>query len=82
MYYWHVHTRQTRWTPPVTGFGSGGEEDDEDEEDEDMDEIYAESRFPAGFCWWFPSENCWQAWRCMFAHSVNELHPLARDQGP
>ena len=25
------------------------DEEDEDEEDEDMDEIYAESRFPAGF---------------------------------
>ena len=54
VYYWHVHTRQTRWTPPVTGFEDENEEDeedeeDEDEEDEDMDEIYAESRFPAGF---------------------------------
>ena len=63
------------------------DEEHEDEEDEDMDEIYAESRFPAGFlpmrmCRWFPSENCPQGWRCMFAHSVNELHPLARDQGP
>ena len=59
------------------------DEDDEDEEDEDMDEIYAESRFPAmRMCRWFPSGNCRQGWRCMFAHSVNELHPLARDQGP
>ena len=66
-----------------------GEEDeeDEDEEDEDMDEICAESRFPAGFlpmrmCRWFPSGNCRQGWGCMFAHSVSELHPLARGQGP
>ena len=33
-------------------------------------------------CQWFPSGNCRQGWRCMFAHSVNELHPLARGQGP
>ena len=63
------------------------DEEDEDEEDEDMDEIYAESRFPAGFrpmrmCRWFPSGNCRQGWGCMFAHSVSELHPLAHGQGP
>ena len=58
VYYWHVHTRQTRWTPPVS---VDVDEDVEDEEVEDdgMDEIYAESRFPAGFlpmrmCRWFP----------------------------
>ena len=88
---WHVHTRQTRWTPPVTDDEDEDEEDeedeDEDEEDEYTDEIYAESRFPAGFlpmrmCGWFPSGNCRQGWRCMFAHSVNELHLVARDQGP
>ena len=94
VYYWHVHTRQTRWTPPVTGFEDENEEDEEDEEDEDedegdedVDEIYAESRFPAGFlpmrmCRWFPSRNCRQGWWCMFAHSVNELHPLLVIKGP
>ena len=48
VYYWHVHTRQTRWTPRVTVHEDEDEEDEEDEEveDEDMDEIYAESRFP------------------------------------
>ena len=78
----------------MTGFEDENEEDeeddedeDEDEEDEDMDEIYAESRFPAGFlpmlmCLWFPSGNCRQGWECMFAHSVSELHPVARGQGP
>ena len=90
VYFWHVHTRQTRWTPPVSEEveNEEDEEDDEDEyeEDEDMDEIYAESRFPAGFlpmrmCRWFPSGNCRQGWGCMFAHSVSELHPLARGQG-
>ena len=59
----HVHTRQTRWTPPVSDDEYENEEDekdevDEDEEVEDMDEIYAESRFPAGFlpmrmCRWY-----------------------------
>ena len=82
VYFWHVHTRQTRWTPPVSEDEVENEEDekdeeDEDEEDEDMDEIYAESRFPAGFlpmrmCRWFPSGNCRQGWGCMFAHSVSE----------
>ena len=50
VYYGHVHTRQTRWTPPVTDDEDEDEEDEEDEEveDEDMDEIYAESRFQAG----------------------------------
>ena len=49
--YWHVHTRQTRWTPPVSEDEVENEEDEEDdevedEEDEDMDEIYrTESRF-------------------------------------
>ena len=79
VYYWHVHTRQTRWTPPVMDDEDEDEEDEEDE-DEDMDEIYAESRFPAGFlpirmCRWFSCGNCRQGWRCMFAHSVSELHP-------
>ena len=92
VYFWHVHTRQTRWTPPVSEDEVEYEEDeedeeDEDEEDEDMDEIYAESRFPAGFlpmrmCRWFSSWNCRQGWGCMFAHSVSELHTLARGQGP
>ena len=69
-YCWNVHTRQTRWTPSVTDDEDEDEEDEEDEvdeevEDEDMDEIYAESRFPAGFlpmrmCRWFPSGNCRQ----------------------
>ena len=63
-------------------------EDVEEEEDDDYDEFDGtESRFPAGFrpmrmCRWFPSGNCWQGWGCMFAHSVSELHPLAREQGP
>ena len=94
VYYWHVHTSQTRWTPPGSDDDDEDEEDegdeeeeDEDEEDEDMDETYAESRFPAGFrpmrmCRWFPSGNCGQGWGCMFAHSVSELHPQARGQGP
>ena len=87
VYCWHVHTRQTRWTPPVSEDEVENEEGDEDEEDEDMDEIYAESRFPAGFlpmrmCRWFPSGNCRQGWGCMLALSVSELHPLARGQGP
>ena len=67
VYYWHVNTRQTRWTPPVSDDEDEGEEDEADEEveDEDMDEIYAGSRFPAGFlpmrmCLWFPSGNCRQ----------------------
>ena len=84
VYYWHVHTRQTQFTPPAS---DDEDEDEEDEEDEDMDEIYAESRFPAGFrpmrmARWFPSGNCRQGWGCMFAHSVSELHPLAHGQGP
>ena len=62
VYFWHVHTRQTRWTPPVYEVENEEDEEDdedEDEEDEDMDEIYAESRFAAGFlpmrmCRWFP----------------------------
>ena len=92
VYLWHVHTRQTRWTPPVSEDEVENEEDEEDdedeyEEDEDMDEIYAESRFPTGFlpmrmCRWFRSGNCQQGWGCMFAHSVSELHPPARGQGP
>ena len=92
VYCWHVHTRQTRWTPPVTDDEDEVEEDEEDEEDEevedeDLDEIYSESHFPAGFrpmrmCRWFPSGNCRQGWGCMFAHSVSELHPPARGQGP
>ena len=64
-------------------------EDEEDEaEDEDLDELDdTQSRFPAGFlpmrmCRWFPSGNCRQGWGCMFAHSVSELHPLARGQRP
>ena len=63
-------------------------EDVEEEEDDDYDEFDGtESRFPAGFrpmrmCRWFPSGNCRQGWGCMFAHSVSELHPLARGQGP
>ena len=86
VYYWHVHTRQTRWTPPGS-IDDDEDEEDEEEEDEDMDEIYAESRFPAGFlpmgmCRWFPSGNCRQGWGCMFAHSVSELHPQALGQGP
>ena len=80
VYDWHVHTRQTRWTPPVS---DEDEEDEEDEEveDEDMDEFYGtEYRFPAGFwpmrmCWCLPSGNCRQGRGCMFAHSANELHP-------
>ena len=51
------------------------EEDEEEVEDEDTDEIYAESRFPAWFLpmrmgRWFPSGNCQQGWRCMFALPV------------
>ena len=63
-------------------------EEDEEEDDDDYDEIDGtESRFPAGFrpmrmCRWFPSGNCRQGWGCMFAHSVSELYPLARGQGP
>ena len=94
VYFWHVHTRQTRWTPPVSDdededveVEEDEEEEDEEVEDDGMDEIYAESRFPAGFwpmrmCRWFPSGNCRQGWGCMFAHSVSELHTLARGQGP
>ena len=59
------------------------EEDDEDEyeEDEDLDEIYAESRFPAGFlpmrmCRWFPSGNCRQGWGCMFRSLGERAAPL------
>ena len=71
---WHVNTRQTRWTPPVSVDldedveDEEYEEEDEDEEDEDMDEACGtESRFPAGFrfmrmCRWFPSGNCRQGW--------------------
>ena len=57
------------------------DEEDEEVEDEDMDDIYGtESRFPAGFrpmwmCRWYPNGNCRQGRGCMFAHSVNELHP-------
>ena len=57
------------------------DEDDEEEEDDDLDELDdTQSRFPDGFrpmrmCPWFPSRNCRQGWRCMFAHSVSELHP-------
>ena len=78
---WHVHTRQTRWTPPDDDVEV--EEDEEEEyeevEDDSMDEIYAESLFDAGFwpmrmCRWFPSGNCRQGWGCMFAHAVSELH--------
>ena len=64
------------------------EEDEEEDDDDDYDEIDGtESRFPAGFlpmrmCRWFPSGNCRQGWGCMFAHSVSELHPQARGQGP
>ena len=93
VYYWHVHTRQTRWTPPVSDDEDDDveveedEEEDEEVEDDGMGGIYAESRFPAGFlpmrmCRWFPSGNCRQGWGCMFAHSVSELHPQARGQGP
>ena len=63
-------------------------EDEEEEDDDDYDEFDGtESRFPAGFrpmrmCRWFPSGNCRQGLGCMFAHSVSELHPLARGQGP
>ena len=50
VYYWHVHTRQTRWTPPVLVDEEEDEDEDEDEKDEDMDESHGtESRFPAGF---------------------------------
>ena len=90
MYYWHVHTRQTQFTPPASDDEDEDEEDEEDEEeeDEDLDELDdTQSRFPAGFrpmrmCRWFPSGNCRQGWGCMFAHSVSELHPLAHGQGP
>ena len=45
VYYWHVHTHQTRWTPPVSD-DEDEDEEDEEVEDEDMDEIYGtESRF-------------------------------------
>ena len=63
-------------------------EDEEEEDDDDYDEFDGtESRFPSGFrpvrmCRWFPSGNCRQGWECMFAHSVSELHHLARGQGP
>ena len=62
--------------------------EDEDDEDEDVDETCGtESRFPAGFrpmrmCRWLLSGNYRQGWGCMFAHSVSELHPQARGQGP
>ena len=85
VYYWHVHTRHTQFTPPGSDDEDEDEEDEEDEEeDEDLDELDdTQSRFPAGFrpmrmCRWFPSGNCRQGWGCMFAHSVSELHPLAR----
>ena len=72
-------------TPPGSDDEDEDEEDEEDEEeDEDLDELDdTQSRFPAGFrpmrmCRWFPSGNCRQGWGCMFAHSVSELHPLAR----
>ena len=87
VYYWHVHTRQTEFTPPASD-DEDEDEEDEEEEDEDLDELDdTQSRFPAGFrpmrmCRWFPSGNCRQGWGCMFAHSVSELHPLAHGQGP
>ena len=64
------------------------DEEDQEVEDEDLDELDdTRSRFPAGFrpmrlCQWFPSGNCRQGWRCVFAHNVNELPPQARDKGP
>ena len=57
------------------------EEEDEEVEDDGMDEIFPAGFWPMRMCWWFPSGNCRQGWRCMFAHSVSELHPLARGQG-
>ena len=90
---WPVHTRQTRWTPPVTDDEDEDEEDEEGEEDEEvedeeMDETDGtESRFTAGFrpvrmCRWFPPGTAGRGGGRMFAHSVSELHPLARGQGP
>ena len=87
VYYWHVHTRQTQFTPPASD-DEDEDEEDEEEEDEDLDELDdTQSRFPAGFrpmrmCRWFPSGNCRQGWGCMFAYSVSELHSLAHGQGP
>ena len=57
--------------------------EENEEEDEDFDEIDGSPAFPLGFlpmrmCRWYPSVNCRQGWRCMFAHSVSELHPLPR----
>ena len=51
MYYWHVHTRQTQFTPPASDDEDEDGEDEEDEsEDEDLDELDdTQSRFPAGF---------------------------------
>ena len=60
VYYWHVHTRQTQFTPPASD-DEDEDEEDEEEEDEDLDELDdTQSRFPAGFrpmrmCRWFPS---------------------------
>ena len=46
VYYWHVHTRQTQFTPPAS------DDEDEDEEDEDLDELDdTQSRFPR----WVPA---------------------------
>ena len=83
VYFWNVHTRQTQWQPPVL-VSCDVEEDDEREEEDDLDEMdVTQSHFPAGFmprrmCRWYPSGNCWQGREVMFAHKVDELHPLAR----
>ena len=52
---------------PAPGQSSTSRRGDEEVEDDGMDEIYAESRFPAGFlpkrmCRWFPSGNCRPGW--------------------
>ena len=51
--------------------------------DDDYDEIDGtESRFPAGFRPMVPLRELPAGVGCMFAHSVSELHPMARGQMP
>ena len=38
VYYWHVHTRQTRFTPPASDDEDEDEEDEEDEEDDEEED--------------------------------------------
>ena len=72
------------------------DEDEEDEEDEVDEEgggtktwtrsmlslVFPLGSCPCGCAGGSPPGTAGRGWRCMFAHSVNELHLLARDQGP